>query len=242
MPIQAEAELRWEPCLLYTSTVALDCDKLANYAILASEEREAREEEALIQEALEHPIGSPRLRDLASPSDSVCIVVSDISRAYQKMSLFLPYVIRELEEAGVPDEQITLLCALGAHSPQSEEEKRLVLGGLYGRFRFVEHDCRDEKNLVHLGTTRHGTPICVSRYAAEADLVVLTGAVTYHDMAGFGGGRKSVMPGIVSYEAVCANHLRVFAKELGGGLNPDCRLGNLEAVSYTHLDVYKRQA
>ena len=59
---------------------------------------------------------------MASPSDSVCIVVSDISRAYQKMSLFLPYVIRELEEAGVPDEQITLLCALGAHSPQSEEE------------------------------------------------------------------------------------------------------------------------
>lgn len=217
-------------------TRLLDSEILGDYEILAAKEQEPADEEQLIREALEHPIASPRLRELAGPEDRVCVIVSDISRAYQKMSLFLPHVLAELEEAGVKREHITLLCALGAHAPQSEEEKRLVLGDLYGKYRFVEHDCRDKENLAHLGESRHGTPICVSRYAAEADKVILTGAVTYHDMAGFGGGRKSVMPGIASYEAVSANHLQVFAKELGKGLNPDCRLGNL-AGNPMHEDM-----
>lgn len=208
--------------------IEIDPKLLGNYEILETEETSAAHKETIILEALENPIGSSRLRDLAEPDDRICIVMSDISRWYQRMDLFLPYIIEELSAAGVKDDNILLLCALGAHDPQSEEEKKQILGRLYGRFRFIEHDCRDKKHLVHLGVSRNGTPICISRYAAEADKVILTGAVTYHDMAGFGGGRKSVMPGIASYEAVSANHLQVFAKELGAGLNPYCRLGNIE--------------
>lgn len=209
------------------SCLEFDQALLGSYEILKAEEKNAPDETAMIQEALAHPIGSKKLQEMTGPEDRVCIIVSDISRVYQKMALFLPFLIKELKAAGVREENITLLCALGAHDPQTEAEKKQVLGSLYGKFRFVEHNCKDQEQLVHLGQSRNGTPICISRYAAEADKVILTGAVTYHDMAGFGGGRKSIMPGIASYEAVSANHLQVFGKKLGSGLNPNCRLGNL---------------
>lgn len=197
-------------------------------AVLTKDSGQAAAKEEIVREALQNPIGTPPLREIVRATDSVCIIMSDITRYYQRMDLFLPILIGELAAAGVKDEQITLLCALGAHGFQSEGEKALILGELYGRIRFVEHDCRKGEELVMLGTSPNGTPICLNRLAVECDKLILTGVIGFHDMAGYGGGRKSLIPGIASYEGVSKNHLQVFAKEFGAGLNPDCRLGNVD--------------
>lgn len=210
-------------------TISFSTDRLGRFEVLENERASGQSAEEVIREALENPIGSPRLSQLARPEDRVCIVISDITRYYHRMDLFLPFIIEELAAAGVEDEQITILSATGAHEAQSDEEKALLLGEkLAGRFTVIDHDCRDEANMVSLGMSRNGTPLIINRLAVECDKLILTGAITEHDMAGYGGGRKSVLPGVAAYESVAANHLQVFSPEFGGGLRPECRIRRLE--------------
>lgn len=208
--------------------LTIDTADIGDYEILENTVRAGRSETDLIEEALLHPIGSKRLRKLVRAGDRVCLVVSDFTRSCHRTDLFLPYLIRELQAGGVYKENIKLLCALGAHDFQRREEKDLLLGELKHDFTLIEHDCRKEEDLVYVGVSRNGTPIVVSRHICEADKVVLTGSIIYHDMAGFGGGRKSLLPGLAAYDSISRNHLQAFHKEVGKGLNPYCRLGNLE--------------
>jgi len=62
---------------------------------------------------------------------------------------------------------------------------------------------------------------------AEADKVSLTGTIGYHYLAGFGGGRKSILPGVASFESFVATHLLVLDPE-GGGRHPWARTGVLQ--------------
>ena len=70
-----------------------------------------KSEDKIIIEALENPIGSKKLRDIVKPGETVCIIISDITRAWQKMDRYLPYIVEELNMAGIEDEYITFLCA-----------------------------------------------------------------------------------------------------------------------------------
>ena len=90
-------------------------------------------------------------------------------------------------------------------SGDERELRTLVTDAVYERVRVENHDC-EATDLVYLGTTPHGTPVSINRTAAEADLVVCLGAVTHHVMAGFGGGRKSILPGISGRETIFHNH------------------------------------
>lgn len=212
-----------------TGSITFSTEGLGTYEILEAEKFADRTREQVIEEALAHPIGTPRLSELAKPSDRVCIIISDITRYYQRMDLFLPYLIRELEEAGVKDRQITVLCATGAHDPQTEEQKAMLLGdALKERFTVIDHDSRDRENMVFLGNTKRGAPIYINRLAMECDVLVLTGAVIEHDMAGYGGGRKSFLPGVASYESVVANHMQIFGDQPGSGIRPECHIGHLD--------------
>ena len=110
------------------------------------------------------------------------------------------------ERCGVREEDITIVIANGTHIGGDEQELRtLVTDAVYDRVKVKNHDC-EAKDLVYLGTTPHGTPVSIDRTAAEADLVVCLGAVTHHVMAGFGGGRKSILPGISGRETIFHNH------------------------------------
>lgn len=212
-----------------TGSITFSTEGIGTYEILEAEKFADRTREQVIEEALAHPIGTPKLSEMAKPDDQVCIIISDFTRYYQRMDLFLPYLIRELEEAGVKDQQITVLCATGAHDAQSEEQKAMLLGdALKDRFTVVDHDSRDSENMVFLGNTKRGAPIYINRLAMECDLLVLTGAVIEHDMAGYGGGRKSFLPGVASYESVVANHMQIFGDQPGSGIRPECHIGNLD--------------
>ncbi len=195
----------------------------------------ARTAEEVILDALAHPIGSRRLKEIVKPGETVCVVVSDVTRAWQRMHVYLPYVVKELNEAGIQDKDIRFLCALGYHRKQTPEEHEKQLGrALLERFEIIDHDCLDKDNLVPLGRTSRGTPVVINRIAAEADHIVLTGCCTYHPWVGWGGGKKSILPGISSIESIQHNHLMVL--DAKGQQRPEVRSGNIEN-NPVHLDM-----
>lgn len=184
--------------------------------------------EEIVLKALKNPVGSAKLKDKVKSQDKICIVISDITRSWQRIDLYLPYIIKELNDAGVQDGNITILCANGSHRKQSEEEHKFLIGNeLYKRFKVMDHDCFDKTNMVYLGSTSFGTPVHINKVAVESDVLIITGAVVFHDMAGFGGGRKSILPGISSYSTIMANHSLSLSPVQGEGSNKLTRSGKL---------------
>ncbi|ABR46791.1 conserved hypothetical protein [Alkaliphilus metalliredigens QYMF] len=185
-------------------------------------------EEAIIVEALSNPMGTDRLQDIVKAGQRVCLVISDVTRAWQKMSLYLPYIVEELNQAGILDENIIFLCATGSHRKQSREEHKLLLGEeLALRFQVIDHDCRDESNLVDLGKTSFGTPVQINRIAMDCDHIIITGAIVYHDLVGWGGGKKSILPGIAGYQSIMGNHGLSLSHIEGAGTHPHVKSGNI---------------
>lgn len=157
--------------------------------------------------SLEQPIDSAPLRQRVRPGDRVALVISDMTRFWMRQDLVIPHLVDYLiDECGVQPEHLTIVVANGTHIGGDEQELRtLVTDGVYNRVRVKNHDC-EAKDLAYLGTTPHETPVWIDRTAAEADLVVCLGAATHHVMAGFGGGRKSILPGISGLETIRHNH------------------------------------
>ena len=162
---------------------------------------------AALWASLDAPIDSAPLCGRAKAGDTVALVVSDMSRFWMRQDLVIPHLVDYLiERCHVRAENITIVVANGTHIGGGEPElRKLVTDGVYDRIRVENHDCR-AADLVYLGTTPHGTPVRINRTAAEADLVLCLGAVTHHVMAGFGGGRKSILPGISGEETIFHNH------------------------------------
>lgn len=153
--------------------------------------------------ALEHPIGAPRLRELAKPGQKIAIVASDISRPVPSWDI-LPAILDELSAAGCRDEDITVVFALGSHRHHTDEERRRLAGAdVYSRVRCVDSDPDD---CVHLGSTKCGTPVDVTRVVAEADFRICTGNIEFHYFAGYSGGAKAIMPGVSTPAAIQVNH------------------------------------
>ncbi len=160
---------------------------------------------ALVEEALEHPIGTERLSVLSRGKKKVVLIASDHTRPVPSR-VIVPPMLREIRE-GNPDAEITILIATGCHRSTKKEELIAKFGEEIVRDeRIVVHDCEDESSLVTLGTLPSGASLSVNRLAAEADLLVAEGFVEPHFFAGFSGGRKSVLPGICSRKTVMANH------------------------------------
>lgn len=148
-----------------------------------------------ISEALANPLGSPRLSELAKRGDKVCLVFTDVTRACPDY-LLVPPMLRELAEAGVRDEDITLLCGIGLHRPSTQEERIEKLGPeVVARYRIIDSAPRDPAQLVDLGVTPSGVPLSVNRTAYESDLLLATGIVEPHQYAGYSGGRKTIAVG-----------------------------------------------
>ena len=103
--------------------------------------------EGAYRHALDHPIDAPPLRELVRPGEQVAILVSDITRGWQKNNLTLPVLIEVLNEAGVPDPNITIVIAVGAHRGNTEEEfVELCSDEICHRVRVLNHDSGREEH------------------------------------------------------------------------------------------------
>lgn len=191
-----------------------------------------------IEYALDHPIGAGPIAEVVESGDKVCIIISDITRRWQQPSAYLPILVERLNRAGIPDEDILILCATGTHRKQTEEEHISLVGEeLYRRIRFIDHQCDDKEHLTYMGTSSRGTPVWLDSYAIACDKIILTGGVVYHFLAGFGGGRKSIVPGIAGRETINTNHNNALNTGLGSGSNPRVCNGNMTEDNPFHSDL-----
>ncbi|MFH1719257.1 MAG: nickel-dependent lactate racemase [Planctomycetota bacterium] len=159
---------------------------------------------AAIEDALLRPLDSKPLRDLAKKSDTVGIVINDITRP-MPYKIILPALLRQLSV--VPDERILLLNATGTHRPNTETELREMLGNeVSGRYRIIQNDARDISSHRFVGTTGSGNDIWLHEAYLDCDVRILTGFIEPHFFAGFSGGGKAVMPGLALLETVLRNH------------------------------------
>jgi nickel-dependent lactate racemase len=160
---------------------------------------------------LRHPIGTSPLPDMLREKkpEKIVVVVNDITRPTPYDVLFPP-LLDVFAEAGIRDEQVTLIIATGIHDPHTEDVNRAVYGEeIVERFRIINHDGADASNLVYLGRFASGYDFVFNRTALEADFLITFGVVMPHYFAGYSGGRKSVLPGLVSKETVQSNHARM---------------------------------
>lgn len=151
----------------------------------------------LLDDALEQPVGAPPVERLVGPGDRVTIVVSDDTRDEPRGAL-VEALLRRL-----PPVRLTVAVATGTHGPCAVERLGLPAAG----HALVMHDHRRRDALVTVGFTRRGTPVRLHRCAADADLVIATGAIRPHYFAGFGAGIKAIFPGLGGEPEIRRNHL-----------------------------------
>jgi nickel-dependent lactate racemase len=177
-------------------------------------------EEAEIARAIDNPIGTPPISEIASPDENILIIVDDHKRPLTPTSKILPILLDRLKKIGVKGENIRILVATGAHEkPLWEDVKQKVGEEVAGKFRISIHDCLDKENLTLLGISLRGTPVWVNQEVARADLKIGVGSIVPHPWAGYGGGGKIIMPGVSSWEAIGRNHTLA--------LSTKARIGNI---------------
>ncbi len=148
-----------------------------------------------LADALKNPLGCPPLKVLAGKAERVCVVFTDSTRACPDR-LLVSGILSELKEAGIKNQDITLLCGVGMHRASTSSEKIEKLGeDICNKYHVADHDARDPAGLVSLGETQAGIPIAVNRIAFESDLLIATGIVEPHQYAGYSGGGKTLAVG-----------------------------------------------
>jgi nickel-dependent lactate racemase len=180
--------------------------------------------EVAIESALDTPLGSHTLEQLVASTRprSICIVFTDATRACPD-HLLLPPLLARLHAAGVSDDAITLLCAVGLHRPSTDAERRAKLGTVIaGHYRIVDHDAGDRDNIALVGYSQDGIPLTVNKLAYDTDLLLATGIVEPHQYAGYSGGAKTVSIGCGGEETIAATHGPAMLD------HPGVRLGYIE--------------
>jgi len=167
------------------------------------------------RKAFANPIGCKPIRELAKGKRNVVILFDDMSRP-TKAAEIIPFVLEELEMAGVEENRIQFICALGTHGPLTAHDFAKKLGGeIIGRFNVYNHNIYE--NCTYIGKTSRGTLLSLNTEFANADLKIGIGALLPHINVGFGGGGKIILPGVASIEAIAHNHgpVRDHAKKTG---------------------------
>ena len=178
-----------------------------------------QDESKAIRDALLNPIDSEPLPDLAEDRNSVVILATDVSRP-TKDRLIVPVILDVLVEAGVKEKNVKVIVARGQHREMTQEEIERKLGsGVLRRVSVEQHD--PDRNLVESGVTHAGNRVMVNSEVVRADLKISTGNIVPHRYAGYGGGAKSILPGVCGRETIYRNHLYV--------VEGKCRRDSLES-------------
>jgi nickel-dependent lactate racemase len=160
-----------------------------------------------IRRALDHPIGSPKIEDLARPGMEVALLFDDLQRP-TPVHLALPEILNRLNHAGIPDNRISGICSSGTHPiPTLEQLKKKVGEEVFSRLQgqIFPHDPHASNNVI-IGRTHRGTLVEINPRVAFSDLIIGIGECMPHPTAGFGGGYKIIMPGVCSYRSVATHH------------------------------------
>lgn len=185
-------------------------------------------EEEKIAEAINNPLGTGKLEEIIKPTDTVCILVPDMTRQWGRPAQIMSVLVPMLEKIGVKDENMLIVSATGTHKTQTPEEHALIVGqDIYDRIKMVDHNC--DENLQLVGTSFRGNEIWVNKTVMSYDKKIIIGSTVFHFLAGFGGSRKYVLPGIAGRDTIMSNHSQYFAEGgVGSGQNPLVSPGRYE--------------
>ena len=166
-------------------------------------------QEELVKRALENPISTPKLSELAKGKDKITVIASDHTRPVPS-KIIMPAMLAEIRK-GNPQADITILIATGCHRGTTKEELIAKFGEeIVKNEKIYIHDCDETEKLVNIGVLPSGGICEINSLASEADLLVAEGFIEPHFFAGFSGGRKSVLPGVAGRATVLANHCSEF--------------------------------
>ncbi|WP_321472443.1 nickel-dependent lactate racemase [uncultured Paludibaculum sp.] len=195
--------------------LSVDLPDGPHYRVLETRWAQASDDEAaLLEAALDQPIGCLPLRELARGKRSAAISVCDITRPAPNRRT-LPPLLRRLEEAGIPRNRTTILIATGLHRQATASEIVEILGPeIAAAYPVVNHNARELADHGELGTTKSGTPVFIDRRYLEADLHITLGFIEQHLMAGFSGGRKLIAPGLAYQETIKNLHSPRFMRDV----------------------------
>jgi nickel-dependent lactate racemase len=183
-------------------------------------EADLGDEATRLREALDQPIGTPRLEEMVGPDDQVALVVDDMFRP-TPISRILPAMLDRLHKAGVTDEQITVVIALGTHRPMTPAEIEARIGAdMVRRVRVENHDFQDRSRLAYVGESSDGIPVWINRRVKEATFRIAVGNIVPHGVAGWAGGGKMIYPGVAGVDTVDGFH-GAFGTDLRNRLGAD---------------------
>jgi lactate racemase len=194
--------------------IRVDLPEGFQYQVLeARSARPLTDPERGLETALDRPVGSPPLMELARGKRTAAISVCDITRPAPNRQT-LPPILRRLEKAGLRREDITILIATGLHRAATDAEIRQICGEeIAGGYRVLNHDARNLAQHRHLGSTKSGTPVYIDDHFLAADLHITLGFIEPHLMLGFSGGRKLVAPGLAAQETIKVLHSPKFMRD-----------------------------
>ncbi len=161
------------------------------------------DQDKLIEDALENPIGFDSYDEFAENTNRILVIINDATRP-TPTSKILRYLLPVLSSH--PD--VKFLVATGAHRAPTEEEYRFIFGDTYEVFRrrVYSHDARKDEDMTYLGKSKNGTEMYINKLVPEYRNILVIGSVEPHYFAGYTGGRKSFLPGVASYKTIEMNH------------------------------------
>jgi len=174
-----------------------------------------------LRELLKNPIGCSSLRELIfqKKASKILIIVNDITRP-TPYEIILPPLLDELHQTGIKKENMIFMVATGIHRSNSQEEIKGMFGeNIFSAYKFINHDC-DDPHLKDLGKLKSGNKLWVDPIVSDIDFIITTGVIVPHYIAGFSGGRKSILPGICGRKSIEANHANM--------IHPNAWAGNLK--------------
>jgi len=187
-----------------------------------------------------HPIGTRPIAELAKGKKEIVIIFDDMARPTPVYEI-VPYVLRELQEAGISDRQIRFIAGLGTHGAHTGVDFKKKLGQeVLDRFPVYNHHPFDQ--CKYLGKTSRGTPVSINQEVMACDLKIGIGCILPHLLCGFGGGGKIILPGVSHIDSIAYCHGKLIQEHPGsvgiGKIEGNVlRLDIEEATKMAGLDV-----
>ena len=197
------------------------------------------EEKAEIKRSFSNPVSSPPISNMSICGKKVVLIGDDITRS-TPVDKILPLLIKELQKAGLKQEDMKIVIALGTHRPMKPSEVKSKYGEVVEQVEVVNHDFADREKLVFLEKTKQGTPIWINREVYEAEVRIGIGDIVPHNLAGWTGGAKIIQPGVSGEETTAHTHLisaRYDPKDLLGKAENPMRHEMEEVAKSVGLDM-----
>jgi lactate racemase len=205
-----ELKLKWKEAIVMKTNLLYGQNRLEvevpdqAYIVEPKNLAALENEREAIKQALRNPIGTPPLKEMVKPTDTVAIVISDITRPTPN-DLLVPLLIEELSH--VPLENFVIINGTGTHRDQTKEEFVQMLGKwVVDHIRIINNQCHNKEALSRVGRSKFGCGVYLNKEYAQADFRIVTGFIEPHFFAGFSGGPKGIMPGIAGIETIMTFH------------------------------------